>query len=228
MHSRQGFGARLATVSSVPPRIAVAVLAAVMGSASPALAARERVVLVYDNRSSSAHAAELASAAFEGLLARKGYEVVDGVEVKEFLGVKQPATLEPLPPGLADKLLLRFQAERLLTVVINYVLEARPRARGPRANPAVGMTARLLGPDGRVLWRASSAAIGGESSNGRDDRASAIVGTVTTGCERLVFTLPKAKAVPDRELREERGRTKFPLVRQTRSMITAATGSTTP
>lgn len=171
------------------------VLLLVALAAESAAARNERIVIVYENRSGNPDAIHLVSDSMGGVLARKGYEVIDGGEVLDFQEATQLAHADPLPPEVPGRLLLRFHADMLLGVVINFVLPAKPRARGPRANPAVGITARLVMPDGTLRWRNSMGVLADDAplSKGRDDRASAIQTPIMTCSERLLYTLPKAK-----------------------------------
>ncbi len=175
-----------------PRRRIAAVLLLLAGGAS---ARNERVVILYENRSGNPDAIHLVSDSMGGVLARKGYEVIDGGEVLDFQEAMSLARADPLPPELAGRLLLRFHADLLLGVVINFVLPAKPRVRGPRANPAVGITARLVMPDGTLRWRNSMGVLADDAplSKGRDDRAGAIQTPIMTCSERLLYTLPKAK-----------------------------------
>jgi len=174
-------------------------------AAGGAAARNERIVILYENRSGNPDAINLVSSSVDGVLARKGYEVIEGGEVVDFQDAMRLAHADPLPPEVPSRLLLRFQADMLLGVVINYVLPAKPRARGPRASPAVGITARLVMPDGSLRWRNSMGVLADEAplSKGRDDRASAIQTPIMTCTERLLYTLPKAKRGIAEEATEE-------------------------
>jgi hypothetical protein len=175
------------------PIASVLLLAAL--AAGGAAARNERIVILYENRSGNPDAIDLVSSSVGGVLARKGYEVIDGAEVVDFQEATHLARADPLPPDIPGRLLLRFHADMLLGVVINFVLPAKPRALGPRANPAVGITARLVMPDGTLRWRNSMGVLADDAplSKGRDDRASAIQTPIMTCSERLLYTLPKAK-----------------------------------
>lgn len=176
--------------------VATAILCAVLaGSAPPAAARSERIVLIYENRSGNPAAIDLISSSIGGVLARKGYEVIDDGEVADFQEAMRTSRAEPSSPGTPNKILLRFHADTVLSVLINFVLEGAPRRRGPRASPAIGLTAKLVRQDGSIAWRNSMGVLADDSplSNGHDTRAGAIRTTVVTGCERLLYTMPKAK-----------------------------------
>lgn len=173
------------------PRLALLLLALSL----PALASNERVVVAFENRSPNASAVGLVAGSLDGVLLRKGYELVDGVEVSDFLEAEGAKGVDPLPPGMVNRMLLRFQADAVLTVVINFVLEPGPRNRGPAANPAVGMSARLVISDDEVRWRNSLGVLADDAGGkGRETAAGAVRTTVGAGSERLLYALPKAKA----------------------------------
>jgi hypothetical protein len=182
----------------------------------------ERIVTLYENRSGNPDGVELVASSVAGVLARKGYEVIEGGEVTDFQEAMRISRADPLPQGVANRILLRFHADVLLSVVINFVLPAKARTRGPRANPAIGLTARMILQDGSIRWRNSMGIIADDSalSSGRDNRAGAIRTTVVMGCERLLYALPRAKQslleepVDDLPLvspAARRGGPKFPL-----------------
>jgi len=203
-------------------------------AATPAGARSQRLVLVFENRSGTPGAIGLVSEGLGPVLARRGYEVIDGQEVADFQSAVHLARVDPLPAPMAGKLLMRFRADLALAVVINFVLEAAPRSRGPRANPAVGLTVRLIDGAGRVLWR-NSLGILADDVRAIDRRASAIGGAVATTCERLLFALPRARASPhaDEEIqvtgRRRAGGPRFPLLFPRASRVTApAAGPRTP
>lgn len=179
-------------IRSVPA--AAFLLCALLIRATPASGgAAERVVVAIENRSDEPRAVELVTPSFDGVLSRKGYEVVLDSTVSDFLAAMKIARVDPLPAGMADKLLLRFRADVLLTVTIDYLLESKPRARGPKASTAIGMSAKLLGPEGRVLWRSSLGVTGTTQA------------TFNEGCDRLLFTLRRAKSRPAEVVADEQG-----------------------
>jgi hypothetical protein len=178
--------------------MALAILSTVLAISGRADARSERIVILYENRSGNRDAIELVSSSISGVLARKGYEVIEGGEVTDFQEAMRISRADPLPEGVANRILLRFHADSLLSVVINFVFPAKPRTHGPRANPAIGLTARLVMQDGSIRWRNSMGVLADESplSSGRDLRASAIRTTVVMGCERLLYAMPRAKQSP--------------------------------
>ena len=202
--------------------LAIAPLRAVAG---------QRVVIIYENRSGNRAAVDLVSSSLGGTLARKGYEVVDDPEVTDFLDALHVVHVEPLAPALVNRLLLRFHADRVLAVVINFVLEAASRSNGPGSSPAVGLTAKLHAVEGAVLWRNSLGVLSDDVTHGqaRDSRAGAIRSVVSTACERLTFTAPKAKPVAEvvsedsrpNSRAAQRGGPRFPLVNAKESLRAA-------
>jgi hypothetical protein len=187
--------------------VALLCAAAALLPPGPARAGRLRVVLAFENRSSNRAAVHLAATSLTGILARKGYEAIDSAEVSDFLEAMGVTRLDPMPPGVVNKLLLRFHADGVLSVVINYMLEARPRSRGPRASPAVGITARLVGFDDRLVWRNSLGLLADDvvSSSSSGARTGGIGMTISKGTEQLLFTLPKSRrSRPDEEVASEK------------------------
>jgi hypothetical protein len=214
--------------------VALLCAAAALLPPAPALAGRLRVVLAFENRSSNRAAVNPVATSLSGILARKGYEAIESVEVSDFLEALHVTSVDPMPPGVANKLLLRFHADGVLSVVINYMLEARPRSRGPRASPAVGISARLVGFDDRLVWRNSLGLLADDvvSASAGGARTGGIGMTISKGTEQLLFTLPKSRrSRPDDEVASEkapvpvasaaarRGGPRFPL---------AGPGSTKP
>jgi len=213
---------------SSPAALLVLALAPLRASAG------QRVVVIYENRSGNPAAVELVSSSLGGTLARKGYEVVDDAQVSDFLEALHVQRVEPLPPALTNRLLLRFRADRVLAVVINFVLDASAREHGPGSSPSVGLSAKLHGADGAFVWRNSLGVLSDDvrQSQGRDARSGAIRSVVATACERLTFTAPKAKPVAEvvseasrgGSRAAERGGPRFPLVsaRERRAAAEAA------
>jgi hypothetical protein len=123
-------------------------------------------------------------------LQRKGYEVISGPEVADFLEAVGSPHVDEMPARLVDKLLLRFRADRALAVTVSFFLEAETRDRGPNAKPAVGLSAKLLDASGALLWRNSMGAIGEDSGFGLNS-ADAVRRMGTSVCERLFWSFPK-------------------------------------
>jgi hypothetical protein len=161
----------------------------------PAAAAGERVVLVIENRSSRPDAAARMASSVELSLQRKGYEVVSGAEVADFLEAVGSPHVDGMPARTVDKLLLRFHAGRALAVTVSFFLEAEPRDRGPGAKPAVGLSAKLLDASGAQLWHNSIGAIGEDSGFGLS-AADAVRRMGASVCERLFWSFPKAGRNP--------------------------------
>jgi hypothetical protein len=175
-------------------RLAFAIAIVPMLFFAPGLAARERVVLLVENRSSRPDAASQMGSSIELSLQRKGYEIVSGPEVADFLEAVGSPHVEEMSARLIDKLLLRFQADRALAVTVSFFLEAQPRDYGPNAKPAVGISARLLDASGAVLWRNSMGAIGEDSGYGLNS-ADAVRRMGTSVCERLFWSFPKPRGI---------------------------------
>ncbi|HUJ28758.1 MAG TPA: hypothetical protein VLW85_22210 [Myxococcales bacterium] len=164
--------------------------AAALLAAAPAAPA-ERLVVLYDNRSGDPRAVGIVATSFDGVLRRKGHEVIDSQEVTDFLEAKKVTRLDPLPDEVADRVTLRFHADAVVAVTIDFMLDTRPRRQGPKAGRAVGVSARLVSSDGRELWRNSMGLLSDELPVG-DDRPGAMDDAVGSGCERLLFSFPRA------------------------------------
>lgn len=122
----------------------LALVALLVFVAGPALAG-DRVVLLVDNRSANAAAPAEVAPALKAALARKGYEVVEGTPA---------ARAESMSPADAAKLLEKNQAKRVVVVTVHFLLDKAPRSVGPKASPAIGLTAKAFTAD-RVAWRNS-------------------------------------------------------------------------
>src|SRR6266542_1937244 len=121
-------------------------LAALLGTLALPAGARERLVLVPFERVARATAArDVLMPALAAALLAKGYDVVAGPEVEEFLRKRRIRWLDSLSRAHAAELLSAFDASG---VVLGTIL-----AWGPdRIDPHVALTVRVLGRDGMVLW----------------------------------------------------------------------------
>lgn len=169
-----------------PPRAFSLVALLLLGLPGVA-SGKERIVVAWENRSKDAQAVEQVAGNLDGVLARKGYEVVDDSSVSDFLEALAVPRVDPMPEGLPDKMLLRFRADVLLTVTIDYLLAGKPRTRGPPAGTAVGLSAKLVGNEGQVLWRGTLGTSGAART------------ALAEGCERLLFTLRRARRTAEPE-----------------------------
>lgn len=143
-----------------------------LGAAAQAPAPRDRVVVRFDNRSSSPSPAAALIPEMQPLLLRKGYDLV---------------TDEQAQPGAA-----------VLAVTIEVYLPPKARTRGPKAGGAAGLSARLIGEDGQVTWRNSIAIIGDEApaSYTKLRRADPAKALASSAIEKLLWTLPRARNAP--------------------------------
>lgn len=198
---------------------------------------RDRIVLLVENHSSSERAAAELAPAVSEVLASKGYEVVPRPEVAAELASIGAGADGTLPPGKTEKLRTALRAESVLTVTIRFVLDAEPRARGPRANPAFGVTAVLLGSGEKVTWHNSLGWIADDAPapTGVGFKRGAPKPT-SLACERLLWSMPRGRkdpsavpapavaatdlpkpptstryAAPVRRLRDRAGVARFPL-----------------
>jgi len=157
---------------------------------------RDRIALVVENRSSSEKAAAELTPALTDVLASKGYDVIPQAEVTAALRTIGTDAAGALPPGAMEKLRASLRAESALTVTIRFVLDAEPRARGPRASPAFGVSAVLVSGE-RVTWRNSLGWIADDAP------APAALGfrrgppkPTALACERLLWSLPRGRKDP--------------------------------
>ena len=127
--------------------VALSVLA--MTAAPPARSAQTVVMLPFQNISGTEGAPEAVSAELTRCLAAKGYRVVRGEPVDEFLAAEKIRYLDSLPSSRREKLLQHFEAG---AVVLGDVFEFA----GP-PSPVVGLSARMIGADGHALWSAVAA-----------------------------------------------------------------------
>jgi hypothetical protein len=141
---------------------------------SARLAAAERLIVLIDDRAAHTQIAPLVTSA----LSRKGYEIVSGPEIDAAAG-EHP---ESLTPSGAAALADRFQAKGVLAVTVHFFLEAQPRARGPAAGAALGLTAKEWPADG-AAWRNSFSMIG--DAGAKKPVAKAAVA-------RLLWSFPRA------------------------------------
>jgi hypothetical protein len=142
---------------------------------------RDRVVLIVDDRSTNQAAAAEVSHIVLQLLTSKGYEVVPAAGAA---------------PGSIEQLRQSLHAEAVVTITVSFLLEARPRPHGPRASPAFGLRARMLGAGERVVWRnalgwIADAAPQTVSLRKAPPRPAALA------CERLLWSLPRGRPDPD-------------------------------
>src|SRR5262249_43227910 len=140
-------------------------------------AARDRIAVRIENRSANPRAPAELLPEIEAVLSRKGYEAV----------LAESTAGLPEGPG----------AETVLAVTVNFYLPPKERARGRRASPAVGLSARLIGPDTGLPWRNDVGVIGEEAAVTSGKRRTAYLkGLVAVACEQLLWTLPRARTAP--------------------------------
>ncbi|MGZ6142673.1 MAG: hypothetical protein ACXWLM_05010 [Myxococcales bacterium] len=158
---------------------------------------RDRIVLLVENRSSSERAAAELTPAVTEVLASKGYEVVPRGEVAAALATVGAGAQGALPAGAAEKLRTALRAESILTVTIRFVLDAEARARGPRANPAFGVSAVLVGEGEKTTWRNSLGWIADDApAPGALGFKRGPPKPTALACERLLWSLPRGRKDP--------------------------------
>lgn len=168
------------------------ILALLLAVAAPAVAgAAERVLLLpLENVARSPAGRAVVMAALELDLARKGYEVVSGSAVEEFLRRRRIRYLDSIPTAQVRGMLEDLEADTLLAgSLLNY--ETRGR------DGEVALSLRLVGPDGATRWSAlgglSSADTVGAFKQGRVDAVDELARRLVAG---ILESLPSEKAPP--------------------------------
>ena len=113
------------------------------------------LLLPFANSAGAIQAPEIVEAALVARIEAKGYRVVRGQDVQDFLASERLRYIDSFSATEREKLLKRFEAGSILLGTIHTFLEG--------ANPAVGISARLLDPAGRVLWSAASGLTGADT-----------------------------------------------------------------
>lgn len=178
-------------------RLEVALLAALCAAAQPAAAAfsRDRVVLLVQNRSSNGAADAELSPVVAGLLAAKGYEVVPAPEVTSALEAAHIPAGADLAPEAAAQLRQALRAEAVVTVIISFFLGGQERAVGPRANPAFGLRARVVGASG-AIWSNSLGWIADDAPAPAAGFRKAQPKPTAVAVERLLWSMPRGRRDP--------------------------------
>jgi len=191
------------------------VLAALLGTLALPAGARERLVLVpFERVARSSASRDVLMPALAAALLAKGYDVVAGPDVEEFLRKRRIRWLDSLTPARTAELLSTFDAGG---AVLGTILSWAP----DRIDPEVAVAARVLGRDGTVLWSdlaglsisETEGALGLGKARGMDELARRAV-------DRLVAALPARKLAPVRVARSA-GLEKLPRVFRDRDRIGA-------
>jgi peptidoglycan-synthase activator LpoB len=117
-----------------------------LAAARPAAAVETVVLMPFQNLSGAAKAPEAVSDALVGKIERRGYRVVRGEPVEEFLASERVRYLDSLPGPSREGLLHRFEASAVIFGTIFSFAESD--------NPVVALSARMLAADGKVIWSA--------------------------------------------------------------------------
>src|SRR6266542_3918075 len=190
-------------------------LAALLGTLALPAGARERLVLVpFERVARSSASRDVLMPALAAALLAKGYDVVAGPDVEEFLRKRRIRWLDSLTPARTAELLSTFDAGG---AVLGTILSWAP----DRIDPEVAVAARVLGRDGTVLWSdlaglsisETEGALGLGKARGMDELARRAV-------DRLVAALPARKLAPVRVARSA-GLEKLPCVFRDRDRIGA-------
>jgi hypothetical protein len=118
---------------------------ALMGAAPAAAHAKQRVALIpFENVAHVEAARDVVMRAVEVALAKKGYEVVTGAPIEEYLHARRIRYLDSLPAAQAKDLLASQRADALVVGAI--------MAYTGGTEPEVALTVTVLGSDGTPLW----------------------------------------------------------------------------
>ncbi len=122
--------------------VAISLAAAVPATAS----AGGRLVLIpFENAARMPSAREVVMPAVEAALTKKGYEVVTGVPVQQFLRTRRIRFLDSITPVHARELTAELRAD---AVILGAILVYG----GPDTAPEVAISATALGSDGAAIW----------------------------------------------------------------------------
>lgn len=170
---------------------------------------RQKLVVVVDQRAAGTAAGDLGPTV-SAILGSKGYDVLAGRDVEEFIRAQGIAQLDAASTERIAALLQQFRADALLQVKVTFYLPEADRSIGPRANAAIGVLAERRGGDGKVNWRSTASARSDESFEylGRQSETAARPQTlVSVASERVLWSLPRAPEDPALvALREEQKR----------------------
>ena len=112
----------------------------------PAHAAETVVMVPFQNLSGAGRAPEAVSAALARRMESRGYRVIRGEAVGDFLAAEKIRYLDSLSAASREKLLRRFDASAAVLGTIFDFAES--------SNPVVALSARLVAADGKVAWSA--------------------------------------------------------------------------
>ena len=169
---------KIAALGAAAPLL-LALLPGPLPAADPATV----LLLPFANSAGGIQAPEIVEAALVARLEAKGYRVVRGEDVRNFLASERLRYIDSFSAAEREKLLRRFDAGFILLGTIHSFLE------GP--NPVVGVSARMLDPAGKVLWSAASGLTGADTEGAlalhRIDAAEPLARIVVS---RLTADLP--------------------------------------
>jgi len=117
-----------------------------LSGAAPARAAETVVLVPFENLSGAGRAPDAVSTELSRRMESRGYRVVRGQAVDDFLAAEKVRYLDSLPSSTREKLLKRFDARAAVLGTIFDFAES--------GNPVVAVSARMVGADGKALWSA--------------------------------------------------------------------------
>lgn len=182
--------------------IAAGLALAVAGPRAARAWTRERALVFIDSRAADLRLEQQIAPMVLEILKAKGYDAT-AADIK--LAIDGAGAANPAAVRLVAQ---RAKADAVVTVNIEFSLDAHERPRGPEAKRAIGMLARMYRPDARVAWRNSLATILEEPAlvsisaraaafTRRREQAVPAASPARTACEQLLWTLPRAKPSPD-------------------------------
>jgi hypothetical protein len=124
----------------------IAMVLFALSAPAPARTAETVVMVPFQNLSGAGHAPEAVSAELARRMESRGYRVVRGEAVDEFLAAEKIRYLDSLQASSREKLLQRFEASAAVLGTIFDFAESY--------NPVVAVSARMVSADGKVAWSA--------------------------------------------------------------------------
>ena len=173
-----------------------AALIVLLAAGSAGAWTRDRLVLVVDNRSSNGAALAELGPVLSQIVASKGYDVVPAAQVAGAMRTAQLAPAGELSLESAARIREALNADAIVTVTVSFLLDARPRAVGPGANPAFGLRARMLTASGKV-WRNSLGWIADDVAQPGPGSRKAQPKPTALACERLLWSMPRGRTDPN-------------------------------
>ncbi len=113
------------------------------------------VLLPFANISGAGRAQDVIEPALVGRLEERGFRVIRGEEVRAFLASERLRYIDSFSASERERLFKRFEARAAVLGTIHSFSEGE--------NPVVGLSSRMVEPDGKVLWSAAVGLTGGDT-----------------------------------------------------------------